>query len=187
MHANSYGATQKQTCSVAYSCSRGKVIQIRFGKPDGQTQLHTWLILFAPTAAPAGDEIYRSPPPPPGQPNYVGGAVANPPISVFEVDGKKAKVRTPHHSSDCIADTEFKAVCPSAVPVHDILLVFDEESVTGLGIHGDVHWRGNRGGQCLGVGDALAEAGFRPHVVCQGATFAHWTPGIGGLSCGRHS
>jgi len=41
---------------------------------------------------PPGDEIYRSPPPPPGQPNYVGGPVASPPISVFEVDGKKAKV-----------------------------------------------------------------------------------------------
>jgi hypothetical protein len=40
-----------------------------------------------------GDEIYRSPPPPPSQPQYVGGAVTNPPISVFEVDGKKAKVR----------------------------------------------------------------------------------------------
>jgi hypothetical protein len=40
----------------------------------------------------SGDEIYRSPPPPPGQPNYVGGAVTNPPISMFEVDGKKAKV-----------------------------------------------------------------------------------------------
>ena len=39
-----------------------------------------------------GDEIYRSPPPPPGQPNFVGGAVTSPPISVFEVDGKKAKV-----------------------------------------------------------------------------------------------
>mmetsp|Transcript_23767 Transcript_23767/g.70562 ORF Transcript_23767/g.70562 Transcript_23767/m.70562 type:complete len:459 (-) Transcript_23767:321-1697(-) len=41
---------------------------------------------------PPGDEIYRSPPPPLGQPNYVGGAVTTPPISVFEVDGKKAKV-----------------------------------------------------------------------------------------------
>ncbi|EFJ50209.1 hypothetical protein VOLCADRAFT_73914 [Volvox carteri f. nagariensis] len=41
---------------------------------------------------PPGDEIYRSPPPPPGQPNYIGGAVTKPPISVFEVDGKKAKV-----------------------------------------------------------------------------------------------
>ncbi|GIL75455.1 hypothetical protein Vretifemale_5236 [Volvox reticuliferus] len=40
---------------------------------------------------PPGDEIYRSPPPPPGQPNYTGGAVTKPPISVFEVDGKKAK------------------------------------------------------------------------------------------------
>ncbi|KAJ9522751.1 hypothetical protein QJQ45_019840 [Haematococcus lacustris] len=41
---------------------------------------------------PPGDEIYRSPPPPPSQPSYAGGAVTNPPISVFEVDGKKAKV-----------------------------------------------------------------------------------------------
>ncbi|MEW5309419.1 MAG: hypothetical protein WDW38_001308 [Sanguina aurantia] len=41
---------------------------------------------------PPGDEIYRSPPPPLDQPNYVGGAVMNPAISVFEVDGKKAKV-----------------------------------------------------------------------------------------------
>ncbi|GFH26166.1 histone acetyltransferase, partial [Haematococcus lacustris] len=40
---------------------------------------------------PPGDEIYRSPPPPPSQPSYAGGAVTNPPISVFEVDGKKAK------------------------------------------------------------------------------------------------
>ncbi len=40
-----------------------------------------------------GDEIYRSPAPPVDQPNAIGGAVANPPISVFEVDGKKAKVR----------------------------------------------------------------------------------------------
>jgi histone acetyltransferase MYST1 len=41
---------------------------------------------------PPGDEIYRSPPPPLGQPNFMGGAVTSPPISVFEVDGKKAKV-----------------------------------------------------------------------------------------------
>jgi len=34
---------------------------------------------------PPGDEIYRSPPPPPNSPNYIGGAVANPPIAVFEV------------------------------------------------------------------------------------------------------
>ena len=41
---------------------------------------------------PPGDEIYRSPPPPPNNPNYVGGAVANPTIAVFEVDGRKNKV-----------------------------------------------------------------------------------------------
>jgi len=42
---------------------------------------------------PPGDEIYRSPPPPPGSPaGYTGGAVCDPPISMFEVDGKKAKV-----------------------------------------------------------------------------------------------
>lgn len=41
---------------------------------------------------PPGDEIYRSPPPPASDPTYVGGAVCNPPISMFEVDGKKAKV-----------------------------------------------------------------------------------------------
>eukprot|EP00798_Chlamydomonas_sp_ICE-L_P017489 gene17489-23794_t len=41
---------------------------------------------------PPGDEIYRSPPQPVGQASYSGGAVADPPISVFEVDGKKAKV-----------------------------------------------------------------------------------------------
>mmetsp|Transcript_20242 Transcript_20242/g.56401 ORF Transcript_20242/g.56401 Transcript_20242/m.56401 type:complete len:436 (+) Transcript_20242:109-1416(+) len=41
---------------------------------------------------PPGDEIYRSPPPPPHQPNFVGGAVTDPPVSMFEVDGKKAKV-----------------------------------------------------------------------------------------------
>jgi hypothetical protein len=34
---------------------------------------------------PPGDEIYRSPPPPTNNPAYVGGAVANPPIAVFEV------------------------------------------------------------------------------------------------------
>jgi len=41
---------------------------------------------------PPGDEIYRSSDPPHHDPGYVGGAVANPPISMFEVDGKKAKV-----------------------------------------------------------------------------------------------
>ena len=41
-----------------------------------------------------GDEIYRSPPPPSHQPNFVGGAVTDPPVSMFEVDGKKAKVRS---------------------------------------------------------------------------------------------
>jgi hypothetical protein len=34
---------------------------------------------------PPGDEIYRSPPPPTNNPGYIGGAVANPPIAVFEV------------------------------------------------------------------------------------------------------
>lgn len=34
---------------------------------------------------PPGDEIYRSPPPPTNNPGYLGGAVANPPIAVFEV------------------------------------------------------------------------------------------------------
>lgn len=34
---------------------------------------------------PPGDEIYRSPPAPANNPSYVGGAVANPPIAVFEV------------------------------------------------------------------------------------------------------
>jgi histone acetyltransferase MYST1 len=41
---------------------------------------------------PPGDEIYRSPPPPDHDPSYIGGAVTNPAISMFEVDGKKAKV-----------------------------------------------------------------------------------------------
>lgn len=46
---------------------------------------------------PPGDEIYRSPPPPPkGAGGGAGGggatAVADPPIAVFEVDGKDAKV-----------------------------------------------------------------------------------------------
>jgi GNAT superfamily N-acetyltransferase len=41
---------------------------------------------------PPGDEIYRSADPPPHDPGYVGGTVASPPISMFEVDGKKAKV-----------------------------------------------------------------------------------------------
>lgn len=39
---------------------------------------------------PPGDEIYRSPQPS-ANANYLPAAVANPPISVFEVDGKKAK------------------------------------------------------------------------------------------------
>ena len=51
------------------------------------SSLNTRLMAILP-----GDEIYRSPPPPTNQPNYVGGAVTSPPISVFEVDGKKAKV-----------------------------------------------------------------------------------------------
>jgi hypothetical protein len=34
---------------------------------------------------PPGDEIYRSPAPPTNNPGYVGGAVANPPVAVFEV------------------------------------------------------------------------------------------------------
>lgn len=42
--------------------------------------------------APPGDEVYRSPAPPEDDPNFAGGAVANPPISMFEVDGKKSKV-----------------------------------------------------------------------------------------------
>lgn len=29
---------------------------------------------------PPGDEIYRSPPPPPNDPSFAGGAVTNPPI-----------------------------------------------------------------------------------------------------------
>lgn len=33
-----------------------------------------------PLRHPPGDEIYRSPPPPPNDPSYVGGAVTNPPI-----------------------------------------------------------------------------------------------------------
>eukprot|EP00878_Enallax_costatus_P021851 GHUV01023159.1.p1 GENE.GHUV01023159.1~~GHUV01023159.1.p1 ORF type:complete len:304 (+),score=94.81 GHUV01023159.1:208-1119(+) len=41
---------------------------------------------------PPGDEIYRSPPPPPNNPTFVGGAVTNPPIAMFEVDGKANKV-----------------------------------------------------------------------------------------------
>lgn len=41
---------------------------------------------------PAGDEIYRSPPPPPNNPTGQNGAVTNPPIAVFEVDGKNNKV-----------------------------------------------------------------------------------------------
>ncbi|KAI8468685.1 MAG: acyl-CoA N-acyltransferase [Monoraphidium minutum] len=44
---------------------------------------------------PPGDEIYRSPPPPPrGQGGGGGGATAvtDPPIAVFEVDGREAKV-----------------------------------------------------------------------------------------------
>jgi hypothetical protein len=40
----------------------------------------------------AGDEIYRSPPPPPNNPGACSGAVTNPPIAVFEVDGKANKV-----------------------------------------------------------------------------------------------
>jgi GNAT superfamily N-acetyltransferase len=42
--------------------------------------------------APPGDEIYRSPAPPADNLEFVGGAVTNPPISMFEVDGKKSKV-----------------------------------------------------------------------------------------------
>jgi hypothetical protein len=38
----------------------------------------------------AGDEIYRSPPP--SNPGACSGAVTNPPIAVFEVDGKANKV-----------------------------------------------------------------------------------------------
>lgn len=34
---------------------------------------------------PPGDEIYRSPAPPTNNPGYIGGAVANPPVAVFEV------------------------------------------------------------------------------------------------------
>lgn len=47
------------------------------------------------TRHPPGDEIYRSPPPPAaGQTSAaVATAVTQPPISVFEVDGKKARVR----------------------------------------------------------------------------------------------
>ena len=41
---------------------------------------------------PPGDEIYRSPPPPLDAPGYTGGAVTSPQLSMFEVDGKKAKV-----------------------------------------------------------------------------------------------
>eukprot|EP00873_Tetraselmis_striata_P035272 jgi/Tetstr1/455536/TSEL_042358.t1 len=41
---------------------------------------------------PPGDEIYRSPPPPPDNPSYVGGPVFNPPVSMFEVDGKQNKI-----------------------------------------------------------------------------------------------
>ncbi|KAL4857957.1 putative MYST-like histone acetyltransferase 1 [Chlorella vulgaris] len=41
---------------------------------------------------PPGDEIYRSPPAPANDPSLVGGAITNPPISMFEVDGKKSKV-----------------------------------------------------------------------------------------------
>jgi GNAT superfamily N-acetyltransferase len=45
-----------------------------------------------PARHPPGDEIYRSPPPPPGaDPSRCGGAVASPPIAVFEVDGKRHK------------------------------------------------------------------------------------------------
>jgi hypothetical protein len=40
----------------------------------------------------AGDEIYRSPPPPPSNPGACSSAVTNPPIAVFEVDGKANKV-----------------------------------------------------------------------------------------------
>lgn len=45
-----------------------------------------------PLRAPPGDEIYRSPPPPASDPGRVGGAIASPPLSMYEVDGKKAKV-----------------------------------------------------------------------------------------------
>ena len=47
------------------------------------------------TRHPPGDEIYRSPPPQAaGQTSAaVATAVTQPPISVFEVDGKKARVR----------------------------------------------------------------------------------------------
>jgi len=41
---------------------------------------------------PPGDEIYRSAAPPVHDPGYVGGAITNPRIAMFEVDGKKAKV-----------------------------------------------------------------------------------------------
>ncbi|WIA12761.1 hypothetical protein OEZ85_006395 [Tetradesmus obliquus] len=41
---------------------------------------------------PPGDEIYRSPPPPASNPGASSNAVANPPIAVFEVDGKANKV-----------------------------------------------------------------------------------------------
>lgn len=57
-----------------------------------QLRLHRLYLPLLRPASTSGDEIYRSPPPPPGQPNYTGGAVTKPPISVFEVDGKKAKV-----------------------------------------------------------------------------------------------
>ncbi|GMH38666.1 hypothetical protein BSKO_06550 [Bryopsis sp. KO-2023] len=41
---------------------------------------------------PPGNEIYRSPPPPPTNPSYEGGAVTNPPVCVYEVDGKNHKL-----------------------------------------------------------------------------------------------
>uniref|UniRef100_A0A6U1GV64 histone acetyltransferase n=1 Tax=Tetraselmis chuii TaxID=63592 RepID=A0A6U1GV64_9CHLO len=41
---------------------------------------------------PPGDEIYRSPPPPLDNPSFTGGPVFNPPVSMFEVDGKANKI-----------------------------------------------------------------------------------------------
>lgn len=40
----------------------------------------------------AGNEIYRSPAPPPSNPDYQGGCVTNPSVSVYEVDGKQHKL-----------------------------------------------------------------------------------------------
>ena len=41
---------------------------------------------------PPGDEIYRSPVPSATRPVLVGGAVADPSIAVYEIDGKKSKL-----------------------------------------------------------------------------------------------